>query len=136
MLGCSSRQTAVEHGSAPPGQQLPSESRTQEPPMPTIVARATLCAALLATPLLVLAQSAILPQQRDAAGNVMEPLGQVLEQGGQGEARMQYCTLDRAWCVRVQPVAEDGDRPTTLEVSEREAGESEPHVYHVSIDVP
>ncbi|WP_200848062.1 hypothetical protein, partial [Rhizobium sp. 18055] len=64
--------------------------------MPTLVARATLCAALLATPLLVLAQSAILPQQRDAAGNVMEPLGQVLEQGGQGEARMQYCTLDRA----------------------------------------
>jgi len=104
--------------------------------MPTIVARATLCAALLATPLLVLAQSAILPQQRDAAGNVMEPLGQVLEQGGQGEARMQYCTLDRAWCVRVHPVTEDGDRPTTLEVSEREAGESEPHVYHVSIDVP
>ncbi|WP_171957400.1 hypothetical protein [Stenotrophomonas maltophilia] len=104
--------------------------------MPSIPVRAALCAALLATPLLVLAQSSILPQQRDAAGNVMEPLGQVLEQGGQGEVRTQYCTLDRVWCVRVQPVAEDGDRPTTLEVSERVAGESEAHTYHVSIDVP
>ena len=54
--------------------------------MPSIPVRAALCAALLATPLLVLAQSSILPQQRDAAGNVMEPLGQVLEQGGQGRS--------------------------------------------------
>ncbi len=46
--------------------------------MPTAAVCATLCTALLATPLLALAQSAILPQQRDAAGNVMEPLGQVL----------------------------------------------------------
>ena len=104
--------------------------------MPTAAARATLCVVLLASPVLALAQGSILPQQRDAAGNVMEPLGQVLEQSGQGEARMQYCTLDRAWCVRVQPVAEDGDRPTTLEVSETVPGESEPHLYHVSIDVP
>ncbi len=42
--------------------------------MPIIVARTTMGVALLATPLLALAQSAILPQQRDAAGNVMEPL--------------------------------------------------------------
>ncbi|MGF6416577.1 hypothetical protein ABH900_000038 [Stenotrophomonas sp. AN71] len=104
--------------------------------MSTTFARATLCAALLATPMLAAAQGSILPQQRDAAGNVMEPLGQVLEQSGQGDARMHYCTLDRAWCARVQPVAEDGDRPTSLEVSETVPGESEPHVYHVSIDVP
>ncbi len=46
--------------------------------MPSIVARTTVCVALLATPMLALAQGSILPQQRDAAGNVMEPLGQVL----------------------------------------------------------
>lgn len=46
--------------------------------MPPVLARTTVCVALLATPMLALAQGSILPQQRDAAGNVMEPLGQVL----------------------------------------------------------
>lgn len=39
--------------------------------MPIAVARTFLCVVLLATPLLALAHNAILPQQRDAAGNVM-----------------------------------------------------------------
>ncbi|HEL3816362.1 TPA: hypothetical protein UMY79_003270 [Stenotrophomonas maltophilia] len=99
--------------------------------MPITVARSVLCTAWLATPLLALAQGSILPQQRDAAGNVMEPLGQVLDAAG-----VRHCTADGAWCVRVQPVANDGDRPTTLEVSERGAAKGDPHVYHVSIDVP
>ena len=46
--------------------------------MPPVLARTTVCVALLATPMLALTQGSILPQQRDAAGNVMEPLGQVL----------------------------------------------------------
>lgn len=99
--------------------------------MPIAVARTALCAALLATPLLALAQASILPQQRDAAGNVMEPLGQVLDATG-----MRSCTSDGAWCVRVQPVANDGDRPTMLEVQERVPGQPSLHVHHVSIEVP
>ncbi|KAG1387605.1 hypothetical protein G6F60_014051 [Rhizopus arrhizus] len=43
---------------------------------------------------------------------------------------------DNGQRVRVQPVAHDGDRPTTLEVSERGTAEGDPHVYHVSIGVP
>jgi hypothetical protein len=104
--------------------------------MPITVARSVLFAAWLATPLLALAQSSILPQQRDAAGNVMEPLGQVLLAHEKGPVGMYHCTRDGAWCVRVQPVAEDGDRPTTLEVLEKVPGPGKPHSYHVSIDVP
>ncbi|PJL59079.1 hypothetical protein [Stenotrophomonas maltophilia] len=104
--------------------------------MPLIVARTILCAALLATPVLALAQGSILPQQRDAAGNVMEPLGQVLIANEEGPAGLYDCTRDGNWCVRVQPVAEDGDRPTVLEVLEKGPGQGKPHTYHVSIDVP
>ncbi|HEL3832485.1 TPA: hypothetical protein UMX25_001529 [Stenotrophomonas maltophilia] len=104
--------------------------------MPTAAVRATLCTALLATPLLALAQSAILPQQRDAAGNVMEPLGQVLIASETGPSGLYDCTRDGNWCVRVQPVAEEGDRPTVLEVLENAPGQGKPHTYHVSIDVP
>lgn len=104
--------------------------------MPTAAARATLCTALLAIPLLALAQSAILPQQRDAAGNVMEPLGQVLIASETGPSGLYDCTRDGNWCVRVQPVAEEGDRPTLLEVLEKGPGQGKPHTYHVSIDVP
>lgn len=104
--------------------------------MPTAAARATLCTALLAIPLLALAQSAILPQQRDAAGNVMEPLGQVLIASETGPSGLYDCTRDSNWCVRVQPVAEEGDRPTLLEVLEKGPGQGKPHTYHVSIDVP
>ncbi|MEW6384044.1 MAG: hypothetical protein AB1514_08760, partial [Pseudomonadota bacterium] len=84
--------------------------------MPIIVARTTMGVALLATPLLALAQSAILPQQRDAAGNVMEPLGQVLIASETGPSGLYDCTRDGNWCMRVQPVAEEGDRPSVLEV--------------------
>lgn len=104
--------------------------------MPTAAARATLCTALLAIPLLALAQSAILPQQRDAAGNVMEPLGQVLIASETGPSGLYDCTRDSNWCVRVQPVAEEGGRPTLLEVLEKGPGQGKPHTYHVSIDVP
>ena len=104
--------------------------------MPTAAARATLCTALLAIPLLALAQSAILPQQRDAAGNVIEPLGQVLIASETGPSGLYDCTRDSNWCVRVQPVAEEGDRPTLLEVLEKGPGQGKPHTYHVSIDVP
>lgn len=104
--------------------------------MPSIPVRAALCAALLATPLLVLAQSSILPQQRDAAGNVMEPLGQVLIASETGPSGLYDCTRDGNWCVRVQPVAEEGDRPSVLEVLEKVQGQGKPHTYHVSIDVP
>ncbi|HIE4562913.1 TPA: hypothetical protein ACXNIY_000968 [Stenotrophomonas maltophilia] len=104
--------------------------------MPTIVARATLCATLLATPALALAQGSILPHQRDAVGNVMEPLGQVLIANEKGSAGLYDCTRDGSWCVRVQPVAEDGDRPAALEVLEKVPGQGTPHTYHVSIDVP
>lgn len=104
--------------------------------MPTAAVRATLCTALLATPLLALAQSAILPQQRDAAGNVMEPLGQVLIASETGPSGLYDCTRDGNWCVRVQPVAEEGNRPTVLEVLEKAPGQGKPHTYHVSIDVP
>ncbi len=90
--------------------------------MPTAAVCATLCTALLATPLLALAQSAILPQQRDAAGNVMEPLGQVLIASETGPSGLYDCTRDGNWCVRVQPVAEEGDRPTVLEVLEKAPG--------------
>ncbi len=104
--------------------------------MPTATALATLFAALLATPVLVLAQDSILPQQRDAAGNVMEPLGQVLIASETGPSGLYDCTRDSNWCVRVQPVAEEGDRPTVLEVLEKAPGQGKPHTYHVSIDVP
>ncbi len=104
--------------------------------MPIIVARTTMGVALLATPLLALAQSAILPQQRDTAGNVMEPLGQVLIAGETGPSGLYDCTRDGNWCVRLQPVAEEGDRPTLLEVLEKGPGRGKPHTYHVSIDVP
>ncbi len=104
--------------------------------MPTATALATLFAALLATPVLVLAQDSILPQQRDAAGNVMEPLGQVLIASETGPSGLYDCTRDGNWCVRVQPVAEEGDRPTLLEVLEKGPGQGKPHTYHVSIDVP
>ncbi|WP_423161646.1 hypothetical protein [Stenotrophomonas geniculata] len=104
--------------------------------MPTATALATLFAALLATPVLVLAQDSILPQQRDAAGNVMEPLGQVLIASETGPSGLYDCTRDSNWCVRVQPVAEEGDRPTLLEVLEKGPGQGKPHTYHVSIDVP
>jgi len=104
--------------------------------MPTAAVCATLCTALLAIPLLALAQSAILPQQRDAAGNVMEPLGQVLIASETGPSGLYDCTRDGNWCVRVQPVAEEGDRPTLLEVLEKGPGQGKPHTYHVSIDVP
>ena len=104
--------------------------------MPTATALATLFAALLATPVLVLAQDSILPQQRDAAGNVMEPLGQVLIASETGPSGLYDCTRDGNWCVRVQPVAEEGDRPTVLEVLEKGPGQGKPHTYHVSIDVP
>lgn len=104
--------------------------------MHSVIARATMCAALLATPPLVLAQSSILPQQRDAAGNVMEPLGQVLIAAETGPAGLYECTRDGNWCIRVQPVAEEGQRPTMLEVLEKVPGQGEPHSYHVSIDVP
>ncbi|WNF08904.1 hypothetical protein RKE57_12505 [Stenotrophomonas geniculata] len=103
--------------------------------MPTATALATLFAALLATPVLVLAQDSILPQQRDAAGNVMEPLGQVLIASETGPSGLYDCTRDSNWCVRVQPVAEEGDRPTLLEVLEKGPGQGKPHTYHVSIDV-
>ncbi|WP_329764524.1 hypothetical protein [Stenotrophomonas geniculata] len=103
--------------------------------MPTATARATLYAALLAPPVLVLAQGSVLPQQRDAAGNVMEPLGQVLIASETGPSGLYDCTRDGNWCVRVQPVAEEGDRPTVLEVLEKGPGQRKPHTYHVSIDV-
>ena len=104
--------------------------------MPPVLARTTVCVALLATPMLALAQGSILPQQRDAAGNVMEPLGQVLIAHETGPAGLYDCTRDGNWCVRVQPVAKDSDRPTVLEVLEKEPGQGTPHTYHVSIDVP
>lgn len=104
--------------------------------MPPIVVRTTVCAALLAAPILVLAQGSILPQQRDAAGNVMEPLGQVLITREAGPAGLYECTRDGNWCVRVQPVAEEGKRPTVLEVLEKVPGQGKPHSYHVRIDVP
>ncbi|KRG50775.1 hypothetical protein [Stenotrophomonas beteli] len=104
--------------------------------MPPVLPRATVCAALLASPLLALAQSSILPQQRDAAGNVMEPLGQVLITQETGPAGLYDCTRDGTWCVRVQPVAEEGQRPSTLEVLEKVPGQGESNSYHVSIDVP
>lgn len=104
--------------------------------MPITVARTFLCAAWLATPLLGLAQNTILPQQRDAAGNVMEPLGQVLIADETGPAGLYDCTRDGTWCVRVQPVAEEGRRPTALEVLEKVPGQGKPHSYHVGIDVP
>lgn len=104
--------------------------------MPIIVARTIMCVALLAPPLLALAQSAILPQQRDAAGNVMEPLGQVLIASETGPSGLYDCTRDGNWCVRVQPVAEEGDRPSVLEVLEKVQDQGKPHTYHVSIDVP
>ncbi|WP_164136480.1 hypothetical protein [Stenotrophomonas maltophilia] len=104
--------------------------------MPTAAARATLSAALLATPLLVLAQGSILPQQHDAAGNVMEPLGQVLIANETGPSGLYDCTRDGNWCVRVQPVSEEGDRPTMLEVLEKVQDQGKLHSYHVSIDVP
>lgn len=104
--------------------------------MPTIVVRTIVCVALLAPPVLVLAQDSILPQQRDAAGNVMEPLGQVLIASETGPSGLYDCTRDSNWCVRVQPVAEEGDRPTLLEVLEKGPGQGKPHTYHVSIDVP
>ncbi|HDS1533814.1 hypothetical protein ACVMVB_18665 [Stenotrophomonas maltophilia] len=104
--------------------------------MPTAGARAILCVVVLATPLLALAQSAILPQQRDAAGNVMEPLGQVLIASETGPSGLYDCTRDGNWCVRVQPVSEEGDRPTMLEVLEKVQGQGKPHSYRVSIDVP
>ena len=87
-------------------------------------------------PLLALAQSAILPQQRDTAGNVMEPLGQVLIASETGPSGLYDCTRDGNWCMRVQPVAEEGDRPSVLEVLEKVQGRGKPHTYHVSIDVP
>lgn len=90
--------------------------------MPIIVARTTMGVALLATPLLALAQSAILPQQRDTAGNVMEPLGQVLIASETGPSGLYDCTRDGNWCMRVQPVAEEGDRPSVLEVLEKVQG--------------
>lgn len=90
--------------------------------MPTIVVRTIVCVALLAPPVLVLAQDSILPQQRDAAGNVMEPLGQVLIASETGPSGLYDCTRDSNWCVRVQPVAEEGDRPTLLEVLEKGPG--------------
>ncbi|WP_414493280.1 hypothetical protein [Stenotrophomonas maltophilia] len=104
--------------------------------MPTAAARASLSAALLATPLLVLAQGSILPQQHDAVGNVMEPLGQVLIASETGPSGLYDCTRDGNWCVRVQPVSEEGDRPTMLEVLEKVQGQGKPHSYRVSIDVP
>ena len=104
--------------------------------MPTAAARATLCVVLLAVPALALAQASILPQQRDAAGNVMEPLGQLLVADETGPMGLYDCTRDGNWCVRVQPVAEEGDRPTVLEVLEKVPGQGRPHSYHVSIDVP
>lgn len=104
--------------------------------MPTIVVRTIVCVALLAPPVLVLAQGSVLPQQRDAAGNVMEPLGQVLIASETGPSGLYDCTRDGNWCVRVQPVAEEGDRPTVLEVLEKGPGQGKPHTYHVSIDVP
>lgn len=104
--------------------------------MPTIVVRTIVCVALLAPPVLVLAQGSILPQQRDAAGNVIEPLGQVLIASETGPSGLYDCTRDSNWCVRVQPVAEEGDRPTLLEVLEKGPGQGKPHTYHVSIDVP
>lgn len=104
--------------------------------MPTAAARAILCVVVLATPVLVLAQGSILPQQRDAAGNVMEPLGQVLIASETGPSGLYDCTRDGNWCVRVQPVAEEGDRSTMLEVLEKVQGQGKPHSYRVSIDVP
>lgn len=104
--------------------------------MPTAAARAILCVVVLATPVLVLAQGSILPQQRDAAGNVMEPLGQVLIASETGPSGLYDCTRDGNWCVRVQPVSEEGDRPTMLEVLEKVQGQGKPHSYRVSIDVP
>ncbi|WMJ69564.1 hypothetical protein [Stenotrophomonas sp. 24(2023)] len=92
--------------------------------------------ALLALPLLASAQPSVLPQQRDAAGNVVEPLGQVLDDRGQGEARLQFCTRDRVWCVRVQPATTDGGHSTTLEVAEQVTGEHGPSYFHASIAVP
>lgn len=105
--------------------------------MHTTMSHAALAAVLLATPALALAQGAILPQQRDGAGNVLEPLGQVLrvdERGG--PSGLYECTRDGDWCVRVQPAAADGDRPNVLEVLEKVAGQREPHAYHVRIDLP
>lgn len=104
--------------------------------MPIAVARTFLCVVLLATPLLALAHNAILPQQRDAAGNVMEPLGHVLITPEAGPAGLYECTQDGNWCVRVQPVAEEGKRPTVLEVLEKVPGQGKPNSYHVRIDVP
>ncbi|WP_313138943.1 hypothetical protein [Stenotrophomonas sp.] len=105
--------------------------------MHTPMSHAALAALLLASPALALARGSILPQQRDAAGNVMGPLGQVLrvdERGG--PSGLYECTRDGFWCVRVQPAAADGERPSMLEVLEKVAGEREPHAYHVSIDLP
>jgi hypothetical protein len=65
----------------------------------------------------------------------MEPLGQVLIASETGPSGLYDCTRDGNWCVRVQPVAEEGDRPTVLEVLEKGPGQGKPHTYHVSIDV-
>ncbi|MBK0028423.1 hypothetical protein IAE57_19875 [Stenotrophomonas sp. S48] len=105
--------------------------------MHTPMSRTALAALLLASPVLALAQGSILPQQRDAAGNVMEPLGQVLRVDERGGPSGLYdCTDDGAWCVRVLPASGDGERPSVLEVLETVAGEGQPQAYHVSIDVP
>lgn len=104
--------------------------------MPLAVIRTAVCAALLAAPALVLAQPSILPQQRDAAGNVMEPLGQVLLPDEDGQERLQWCTADHAWCVALQPSDTAGEASTTLVVTERAQGTGQPQSWHATMDVP
>ncbi len=104
--------------------------------MHTPMSHAAWAALLLASPVLAMAQGSILPQQRDAAGNVMEPLGQAVRVDEHGGPSGLYdCTGDGAWCVRVLPASGEGERPRVLEVLETVAGEGQPHAYHVSIDL-
>ena len=104
--------------------------------MHTTISRAAWLALLLSTPALASAQASILPQQRDAAGNVMEPLGQVLLPGEDGQERLQSCTADRAWCVAVLPSDTEGEASTTLEVIERAQGTGQSQSWHVTMDGP
>jgi len=104
--------------------------------MHTMNSRAAWLALLLSMPVLASAQGSILPQQRDAAGNVMEPLGQVLLPGEDGGDRLQNCTADRAWCVALQPSDNEGEASTTLVVTERAQGTGQPQSWHVTMDVP
>lgn len=104
--------------------------------MQNTITPATLGALLLAMPWWALAQASVLPQQRDAAGNVMEPLGQVLRKDENGQQRLFHCTADRDWCLSVEPSPGEGDWARAIEVIEKRPGADEPSSYRAVMDVP